>query len=175
MGIFGVDVHHSVPLAHPARFHNLPNADNTWGYRGTPSTTLSRRRVSLYTPHPPTLLVRRILVSPLPRPPLILRIHVPLRCIYPSSPLPLAAAATPTTPRPFSFVRARVSLACSLAAKATMGFSGTGFTNSHAQPRLTAAKSKFLSFRAQSIVPVRVCVCARVSAAGWISRAETST
>lgn len=44
----------------------------------------------------------------------------------------------------------------------TMGFSGTTFTNSHAQPRLTAAKSKFLSFRSAIVhLYARACVFVR--------------
>lgn len=56
----------------------------------------------------------------------------------------------PNAPHPL------LPFSCGLSA-VTAGFSRTMFTNSHAQPRLTAAKSKSLSFR--SVVYVYVCVC----------------
>lgn len=123
-----------LPLSftHLVRFHNPPNVDNG-DYRGTPSTSLSP--LLTLSPNIPRSSRTHLL---------ILRIHVLLRAALPLS-----------SNLPFRF-------RASFPAAPAIGFSGTTFTNSHAQPRLTAAKSKFLSFR-QSIVPVCVCMCVCVS------------
>lgn len=143
-----VDVRH--PLSSPgpgslARFHDPPNADNAAivGHLLPPSlasASHSRNR-ALSIPLFPTASL------------LILRIHVLLHAVVPS------VALLPLPSRPFSCESRRVA--------AVMGVSRHDvheFACSAA--RLTAAKSKFLSFRgSQSIVPV--CVCARARFSGW--------